>query len=168
MTSTPLDSRDAQDGSERSTPGAILAALNGPWLGVLVTCARADAAAGRALVNLTEAEGRTVRAVAGFLRPADRAATEVALAAHFVDRAFDMRFFADALPVVRAGLADLDARAWPLGARDGFASLAPAQQAAVLRDVRDGAFYATLRDLVDLAEASADPARTSGPHPAAA
>lgn len=126
--------------------------LQFPWLAVIARCAREDALASRALVNFGEPEASALRALAALLVPAapDGGAHRVALAVHFVDRALDMRFFAEAWPRLRAGLADLDVRARVLGAA-GFAALDASRQAAVLRQVERTPFVALLRDLFDTA-----------------
>ena len=67
---------------------------------------------------------------------------------HFVDQAFGMPFFADAVPVIRRGLADLDERARTAGSRHGFAALTDARQDAVMRDVEHTAFFDAARTLV--------------------
>jgi hypothetical protein len=59
-----------------------------------------------------------------------------------------MPAFADAGPLLRRGLADLDRRARALGARDGFAALDPARQDAVIRTVEGTEFFEAARTLV--------------------
>jgi gluconate 2-dehydrogenase gamma chain len=77
-------------------------------------------------------------------------------AVRFVDRALGEPFFAASAPVVRAGLADLDARARALGGRRGFAALAAGQQEAILRQIEHGDFFKAARTLV-LVGTFADP-----------
>jgi gluconate 2-dehydrogenase gamma chain len=60
------------------------------------------------------------------------------------------------VPVVRAGLADLDARARALGGRRGFAALAGDRQLAILRQIEHGDFFKAARTLV-LVGTFADP-----------
>jgi hypothetical protein len=67
-----------------------------------------------------------------------------------------MQFFAEAAPVVRGGLADLDARAQRIGSHQGFASLTAARQDALLRDIEHTPFFAIARSLVIIG-AFADP-----------
>ena len=69
-------------------------------------------------------------------------------AVYFVDRAFGMSLFAEAVPVVRAGLAQLDVRAGAAGARGGFASLSSARQVAIMKEIEATPFFATARTLV--------------------
>ena len=78
----------------------------------------------------------------------DAPGAEDVTAVHFVDRAFGTPFFADSVPVVRAGLADLDARARVIDARADFASLSHAQQMAILEDIERTTFFRTARMLV--------------------
>jgi hypothetical protein len=74
-----------------------------------------------------------------------------------VDLAFGIEFFAEQVSIVRGGLADLDARAGAMGARDGFASLAVAQQIAIMRQIEHTPFFSTARTLVIIGTFS-DPA----------
>ena len=67
---------------------------------------------------------------------------------NFVDRAFGDPFFADVVPVIQAGLADLDSNARAAGAREGFASLADADQVGLMRQIAGGPFFAAARTLV--------------------
>ena len=125
-------------------------ALQLPWLGALASCAREDARKGATPSTLTPAEARAMRAFAAQIIPSDDGApgAEEAGAVHFVDRAFDMPFFAESVPVVRAGLADLDARARVVKSRSDFASLAHAQQLTILKDVEHTPFFRAARTLV--------------------
>lgn len=125
-------------------------ALQLPWLGALASCAREDARKGAAPNALTLAEARAMRAFAAQIIPSDDGApgAEEAGAVHFVDRAFDMPFFSESVPVVRAGLADLDVRARAVDAHSDFASLPHAQQLAVLRAVEHTPFFRAARTLV--------------------
>ena len=90
-----------------------------------------------------------MRAFAAQIIPSDTSlpGADEAGAVHFIDRAFGKPFFADVVPVVRAGLADLDARAHTLGERD-FASLSPGRQVAIMRQVEGTPFFAAARMLV--------------------
>jgi hypothetical protein len=139
--------------------GAAVRGLELPWLAVLADCARADALVGRPLVNFRDAEARALWAIAALLAPGTGTpgGAAVAAAVHFVDRALDMRFFAEALPVMRAGLADLEARARGLGATS-FAVLDVARQAGLVRQLERTPFIATARELL---ATGADAARES-------
>jgi hypothetical protein len=145
--------RDSEPGSAAGV-GGVLRGLHFPWLGIIAGCAREDALAGRALVNFREGEAHTLRALVPLLVPVrgDADPSRAAVAVHFVDRALDMRFFADAWPVLRTGLADLDDRARTLGASAGFASLDAARQVAMLRQFERTTFVATLRELVAISD----------------
>ena len=67
----------------------------------------------------------------------------------FIEGAIGRPLFADSVPVLRRGLADLDerARAFSGGARD-FASLPSRQQVAIMRNVERGPFFSVARTLV--------------------
>jgi len=90
-----------------------------------------------------------MRAFAAQIIPSDKTlpGADEAGAVHFIDQAFGKPFFADVVPVVRAGLADLDARARSLGERD-FASLSAGRQVAIMRQVEATPFFAAARMLV--------------------
>jgi hypothetical protein len=132
---------------------ALTLAIPFPWLGVISGCARDDARCKRALVNFAPDAGRTLLALAALLLDADERTRDAHAsdAVHFIDRALDMRFFADARPIIRAGLADLDVRAAAFGATAGFSSLDRAQQLLVLRQVEPSVFVATTRELAIVA-----------------
>jgi len=123
-------------------------ALEIPWLAALASCGRDDKTAD-GFVALTPAEARAIRAFAAQIIPSDQSlpGADEAGAVHFIDRAFVKPFFADIVPVVRAGFADLDARARRLGERD-FASLSPGRQVALMRQVERTPFFAAARMLV--------------------
>ena len=125
-------------------------ALELPWLGALASCAREDARKGAGPRSLTPAEARAMRAFAAQIIPSDDGApgAEEAGAVHFVDRAFDMPFFAESVSAIRAGLADLDVRARAVNASSDFASLPHAQQVAILQDVEHTPFFKAARTLV--------------------
>jgi len=124
-------------------------ALEIPWLAALASCRRDDGSTADGFVALTPAEARAMRAFAAQIIPSDTSlpGADEAGAVHFIDRAFGKPFFADVVPVVRAGLADLDARAHTLGERD-FASLSPGRQVAIMRQVEGTPFFAAARMLV--------------------
>ena len=121
-------------------------------------CARDAAQDIEALTHFTVAEARAMRDFAARIIPSDDGmpgATEAGVV-YFADRALGMAFFAEAVPVVRAGLADLDTRAKRTGSRNGFASLAVARQNELMRDIEHTPFFAVARSLVVIG-AFADP-----------
>jgi len=124
-------------------------ALNVPWLTALAGCARDDARKGDGFVALTPAEAKTMRAFAACIIPSGDGmpGADEAGAVYFVDRAFRMPFFAESVPLIRAGLAHLDARARSAGAAD-FATLLPQNQVTILREVEREPFFAAARTLV--------------------
>jgi gluconate 2-dehydrogenase gamma chain len=122
------------------------------------SCARDDVRDDEPLAHLTRAEGHTMREFAARILPSDDGtpgANETGVL-YFVDRAVGTAFFAEATPVVRAGLADLDARAKVKGGRNGFASLTTDQQNDVIREIERTPFFAIARSLVVIG-AFADP-----------
>jgi hypothetical protein len=139
-------------------------ALEIPWLATLASCGRDDARKANGFVALTATEARAMRAFAAQIIPSDQSlpGAEEAGAVHFVDRALGMPFFADIVPPVRAGLADLDERARTLGERD-FASLSPGRQVAIMRQVERTPFFAAARMLV-VVGTFADPAYGGNRH----
>jgi hypothetical protein len=74
----------------------------------------------------------------------------------FVESALAKPFFAPTLPVVRAGLADLDARGRDLREPGGFARLTRPRQAVILRQIEHTDFFQAARTLV-LIGSFADP-----------
>jgi gluconate 2-dehydrogenase gamma chain len=146
--STPRNRRDFVIDSSRIAIAAW-AALEVPWLGATTACSPRDGQAEKALVRLTPAEARTMRAFAAQIIPSDDGGpgAEEAGAIQFVDRALGMPSFVELAPVVRAGLADLDVRARALGRRD-FASLSSEQQVTVMREIEAEPFFAAARLLV--------------------
>ncbi len=150
------------DSSRAATAGWL--ALNIPWLTALAGCARDDARKGGAFVALTAAEAKAMRAFAARIIPSDESmpGAEEAGAVHFVDRAFGMPFFAESVPVIRAGLADLDARARATGAED-FATLPRPYQDNIMRQVEREPFFAAARMLV-IVGTLADPSYGGNKH----
>jgi gluconate 2-dehydrogenase gamma chain len=120
--------------------------LHLPWLATLAGCAQEK----DSFVHLTSGEARTMRAFAAQIIPSDddTAGADDAGAVHFVDRALELPLFAESVPVIRAGLADLDARARAVDGRGGFATLSLAHQTAILRQIEHDPFFATARTLV--------------------
>ena len=136
------------DASRTATAGWL--ALELPWLATLAGCARDDARNGSAFTNLTVAEARAMRAFAAQILPADAdtpAADDLG-AVHFIDRALGMPFYAGNVSIIRAGLAELDARARSADGRSDFASLGATQQIAMMRQIEHGRFFAAARTLV--------------------
>ena len=153
MSDAALVHRRTMPESLSGPESALTLAIPFPWLGVISGCARDDARCNRTLVNFTPDGTRTLLALVALLIDADERTREprASDAVHFIDRALDMRFFAEARPIIRAGLADLDARAAAFGAAGGFASLDRAQQLLVLRQVEPSVFVATTRELAIVA-----------------
>ncbi|MEO5815806.1 MAG: gluconate 2-dehydrogenase subunit 3 family protein [Gemmatimonadaceae bacterium] len=121
-------------------------ALQLPMLSTLAGCADDT----RHFVRLTPAEARAIRAFAAQILPSEVGSpgAEEAGVVYFVDRAFGDPHFADVVPVVRVGLADLDARARDIGTRHVFASLSAENQAAIMDRVVGSPFFAAARTLV--------------------
>ena len=90
-----------------------------------------------------------MRALAARIIPSDGnvPGADEAGAVHFVDRAFRMPVFAESVPIVREGLAKLDARARAAGAAD-FATLPPPNQETIMHEVEREPFFAAARTLV--------------------
>ena len=129
-----------------------------PWIAVLASCAREDANRGAALLHLTPAEGRAMRAFAAQIIPSDDGtpgANELGVI-YFVDRALGTPYFSPSLQILRAGLEGLDAQARAAGERNGFASLDPRRQIAIMRQIEHTPFFAAARTLVVIG-AFADP-----------
>jgi gluconate 2-dehydrogenase gamma chain len=141
----PLTRRTFLADSSRATIGGTLA-LRLPWLVALAGCVLEE----RAFRHLTNAEARTVAALAAQIIPSHDG-TPGALeagAVYFIDRAIGHPFFQEGIPVVRAGLADLDARARQRGVRRGFGALGDESQQAVLREIEHTQFFTVARTLV--------------------
>jgi gluconate 2-dehydrogenase gamma chain len=149
MSETSSSRRDFLAASGRAATAAWLS-LQLPGLAALAGCAREDARAGRRFTELTPAEARAMRAFAAQIIPSDDGApgAEEAGAVHFIDRALAAPFFAPGVPVIRTGLADLDARARSLGGAGGFASLSVDLQTAIMKQIEHGDFFAAARMLV--------------------
>jgi gluconate 2-dehydrogenase gamma chain len=149
MTSAHTTRRDfLADTSRAATSGWL--ALHLPWLAALASCARDDTRDGATVTGLTRGESRTMRAFAAQILPADDdtpGADELG-AVQFVDRALRTPFFAASVPIIRAGLADLDRRARALDGSSDFASLGTAQQIEIMQQIEHEPFFATARTLV--------------------
>ena len=148
MTDAQLTRRGFLADSGRVAAAGWLA-LNVPWLTALAGCARDDARKGDGFVALTPAEAKTMRAFAACIIPSGDSmpGADEAGAVYFVDRAFSMPFFAESVPLIRAGLAHLDARSRAVGAAD-FAALPPPYQVIIMRGVEREPFFAAARTLV--------------------
>jgi hypothetical protein len=136
------------DSGRAATAGWLTLQL--PWLTALAACTREASPSTERYAQLTPAEARAMRAFANQLIPSGPdgpGAVELG-AVTFIDRALGTPFFAAGAPVVRAGLADLDARAHALKRGAEFASLGAAQQVAIMRRIEHEPFFATARTLV--------------------
>ena len=148
VTDAQLTRRGFLADSGRAAAASWLA-LNLPWLTALAGCARDDARKADRFVELTPAEAKTMRAFAARIIPSGDGmpGADEAGAVYFVDRAFRMPLFAESVPIIRAGLAHLDARATSAGAAD-FATLPPPHQVTIMREVEREPFFAAARTLV--------------------
>ncbi|MEO8620542.1 MAG: gluconate 2-dehydrogenase subunit 3 family protein [bacterium] len=128
------------------TAAASALALHLPLLTTLIGCAGDE----ETFAHLTSAEARTMRAFAAQILPSEAGSpgADEARVVNFVDRAFGDPFFADAVPVVRAGLAELDTKARAVGERHGFSALQSAEQTAIMRLMSASAFFEAARTLV--------------------
>lgn len=124
--------------------------LNLPLVGSLASCAREGARNGAEFTTLTEAEARAMRALAAQIIPSGRDGTgaEEAGAVYFIDRALAQPYFAESLPLIRAGLADLDERARLIDRKWEFSSLPSSQQMVIIREIERQPFFAVARTLV--------------------
>jgi gluconate 2-dehydrogenase gamma chain len=125
---------------------AAAAAFLASQLPMLAGCATS----GEPSVRLTPAEVRTMRAFAARILPSHEGVpgADEAGAVHFVERALGTPPFAAALPVIREGLADLDARARATGRSSGFSGLGAERQTEIMRQVEYKEFFAVARQLV--------------------
>lgn len=137
--------RDFLATSASAFGGAWLAAAM-PALISLSACARDAARRGDAFTNLTPEEGEAMSAFASNIVPSDDlpGATEAGVV-YFVDGALGS-YFVGLRDLVKQGLADLDARAVKRGA-ERFASLAPSDQVAVMKEVEQTPFFFNARNL---------------------
>lgn len=96
--------------------------------------------------SLTADQATTLEAVLARILPSvdGRPGAREVGAIHFVDRAL-ATFAADQQSLYRAGAADLDMRARTRGADARFATLDPAQQDAILREVESTPFFEAMR-----------------------
>lgn len=129
--------------------------IGGAWVATQLPAIRSAAAYARTaarenrpLAALTEDEAREVEAVAARIIPTDETpGAREAEVIRFIDRALET-FQAEALPMVREGLADLGRRAAAAGAAESrFSQLDETRQDALLREIEDGAFFGAIRFL---------------------
>lgn len=142
--------RDFLAGASRAA-GAGWLAWQLPWIASLASCAREDARRAEPFTTLTPAEGAAMRALAAQIIPSedDAPGAEEAGAVYFVDRALRHPYFVDRGALIRAGLANLDARARTVDERaTGFASLGSAEQRQLVRQIARDPFFAAARMLV--------------------
>jgi hypothetical protein len=118
--------------------GWLLATL--PALATLSACAREAAQRREPYKTLTDAEGEAMAAFAAQILPSDDlpGATEAG-AVYFIDAALAGPF-AGMLPLIRGGLADLDARAATGGAAR-FAALPADAQVGVMQQIEQTPFF---------------------------
>jgi gluconate 2-dehydrogenase gamma chain len=127
-------------------------------LQLLVGCARDTGIRDAGFAHLTAGESRALRAFAAQILPSENGApgAEALGAAYFVDHAFGMPFFADSVPLIRSGLADLDARAISEYRRRDFAAAPDEDQLAIMRSIESTPFFVSARNLIIIG-AFADP-----------
>src|SRR5687768_13418032 len=111
---------DTPSGTRREFIASSAALLGGSWLslqlprlGALAEWARSAAEAQSAFTILTPAEARTMGAFAAQIIPSDSISpgAREAGAVWFIDRALGPGYFPEFREPIRAGIADLDARA---------------------------------------------------------
>ncbi len=115
-----------------------------PMLGALAEWARGAAAVRAAFTILTAAEARTMEAFAAQIIPSDAGSpgAKEAGAVWFIDRALGAGYFPEFREPVKAGLADLDARARRRrNGAGGFADLPAGDQIRVMRQVEETPFF---------------------------
>ena len=141
---------DSSSTSRREFLASSAALLGGTWatlqlpaLGTLAAWARTAAAEQAPFTTLTPDEARTMEAFAAQIVPSDASlpGAREAGAIYFIDRALGSHF-TQMKDAIKAGIADLDARARRRvkGAR-GFADLPAADQIRVMRQVESEPFF---------------------------
>ena len=126
-------------------------AVTSGWLALPLVAALADCARdGATTTGLTTVEGRAMRAFAAQILPADddTPGADDMGAVQFIDRALRAPFFAANVPIIRAGLAELDRRARALDGSSDFATLGAAQQIEIMQQIEHEPFFAAARTLV--------------------
>ena len=141
---------DNSPGNRREFLASSAALLGGTWtamqlpaLATLAAWARTAAAQQAPFIVLTPQEARTMEAFAAQIVPSDASVpgAREAGAIHFIDRALDTHF-AEMKEPVRAGIADLDARARRRVKGVGsFADLRSADQIRIMRQVEEQPFF---------------------------
>lgn len=125
-------------------------ALGGAWLAVHLDEVLAAGQAAARATGWKVLEAAEVAALAAFadrvFPPSDTPGAAELGAVRFLDNTFD-GFMAGVLPMVREGIADLDARARALDAA-AFSGLDAKRQAEVMRQVEATPFFSTLHFLV--------------------
>lgn len=148
---TPTHDPNRRDFLAVSTrAGAGWLALQSGVLASLAACAREDAARAAAFSNLSDGEGRTVRAFAAEILPSGDGlpGAEEAGAVYFIDRALGS-YFQGMRPLIEQAVATLDERAasaTPPAA--GFADLESPARIEIMRDLETDAWFGGLRFLV--------------------
>lgn len=128
--------------------GAAWIAAQLPAIEAAAAHASEALAHGQSFEALTAEEARELEAIAARILPSDETPGAVeAGVIHFIDRAF-VTFQAGALPSVRAGLAELSARAAAVDpAASAFSDLADTRQDELLREIESGNLFGTIRFL---------------------
>lgn len=126
---------------------ASLIVLSAPMIMSAGAQAQAARAAGAGFTTLGPIEAEAFAAIAARIIPSDETpgATEAG-AIHFIDTVLGTTR-AELLPTMREGLAELEALAADTYGSARFAALEDAQQDALLREIENGAFFATMRYL---------------------
>jgi gluconate 2-dehydrogenase gamma chain len=142
---------DTPSGTRREFIASSTALLGGHWLALqlpmldsLAAWARTAAAEQAAFTILSPAEARTMEAFAAQIIPSDASSpgAKEAGAIWFIDRAIGPGYFPEFREPIKAGAADLDARA--RRRRDGvvsFADLSMSEQISTMRQVEDTPFF---------------------------
>ena len=142
---------DTSFGTRRDFLASSAALLGGSWLsiqlpmlGELAAWARTAAVEQQAFTILTPAEARTMDAFASQIIPSDPTSpgAKEAGAIWFIDRALGAGYFPEFREPIKAGAADLDARA--RRRRRGvasFADLSAGDQIRVMRQVEEAPFF---------------------------
>lgn len=154
---SPMGAMDTPFGNRREFIASSAALLGGSWLsmqlpmlGELAAWARTAAAEQAAFTILTPAEARTMEAFAAQIIPSDPTSpgAKEAGAIWFIDRALGPGYFPEFREPIKAGVADLDARARRRRSGiTGFADLAASDQIRVMRQIEETQFFYTGRML---------------------
>lgn len=148
------DDRTA-DPTRRAFLGTTAGGLGGAWLVMQLPTIEAAARharqafeRGQAFETLTAEEARELEAIAARIFPSDESpGAREAGVIYFLDRALGT-FQSAALPDVRAGLVQLQARARKTDPEAAaFSALATSRQIELLTEIEDGAFFGLIRTL---------------------